>query len=67
MPERSRQLFELQLARRVAEGGTRDRRVKRLNFSTTNPKATTAIPVRTQARKVRSLAAWSLYPRIMAA
>src|SRR5262245_16689586 len=32
----------------------------RSNFSTRNPKAMTAIAVRTQARNVRSLAAWSL-------
>jgi beta-lactamase class A len=67
MPERSRQLFELQPARLFAEAELAIVAMKRLNFSTTNPKATTAIPVRTQARKVRSLAAWSLYPRIMAA
>ena len=33
---------------------------KRLNFSMTKPKAMTAMPVRTQAKKVRSFAAWSL-------
>jgi len=32
----------------------------RSNFSTRNPKAMTAMAVRTQARNVRSLAAWSL-------
>jgi hypothetical protein len=32
-------------------------RTKRLNFSTKNPNAITAMPVRTQARNVRSLAA----------
>jgi hypothetical protein len=31
--------------------------MNKLNFSTTKPKAMVAIPVRTQARKVRSLAA----------
>jgi hypothetical protein len=35
-----------------------------LNFSMTNPNPVTAMPVRTQARNVRSLAAWSLKPRI---
>jgi hypothetical protein len=40
-------------------------RMNRLNFSTTKPNAITAIPVRTQARKVRSLAAWSVKLRII--
>jgi hypothetical protein len=50
--ERSRQPFELQSMRHFSGGG--------LNFSMMNPKAITAMPVRTQARNVRSLAAWSV-------
>jgi hypothetical protein len=40
---------------------------KRMNFSITDRNAKTAVQVRNPARKVRSLAAWLLYLRIMRA
>src|SRR5262249_44744214 len=45
-------------ARPANEGAATSR--NKSNFSTRNPKAITVMAVRTQARNVRSLAAWSL-------
>jgi hypothetical protein len=51
------QPFELQSTARIERTRARHCKDERLNFSTTNPNAITALPVRTQARNVRSLAA----------
>jgi len=47
-----------EIARSAQEGAASWR--NKSNFSTRKPKAITAMAVRTQARKVRSFAAWSL-------
>ena len=57
--ERSREAFELRVGRFAELGAAEQVSANRSNFSITKPKAMTAIPVRSQARKVRSLAAWS--------
>jgi len=65
MTERSREAIELQSRPDLRPAGLGDRSDEEVEFSTTKPNAMIAMPVLTQARKVRSFAAWSEYLSII--